>query len=284
LIKEDSSLRSPDLMLNEHIASQYTNFRDYLASELSRRCEKNSKYSLRSFAKTLHIDPASLHRILTGKRAISRQMLERLCARLQLGPKEVAHFQKDILGKPALPEFNFEPTTIDNFEVISEWQHLAILELVTLKDFKPNEKWIAERLGLSLHVARASVERLFKVGLLEIDGKGWKLSHNHNSFAKDGYSTVARQQLQKSYLEKAKECIDLLDMDQRDNSGVTFAIDTDHFDELIQKISAFRKEIAALSSKRSKNANEVYQLTIALFPLTKLKKINKKNTSKENRQ
>jgi uncharacterized protein (TIGR02147 family) len=228
---------------------------------------------LRSFAKALQVDPASLHRILTGKRAVTPRTLEKFAQKLQFSPAETEHFRcsNSFVQAPALKQIDFAQTENDVFEVISDWQHLAIMELLTLKDFQQDEKWVAERLGLSIHEARASVERLFRTGFLEIKDGRWVLCSRHNSFAKDGFTTVARQKLQKTFLAKASEAIDTLTMKDRDNSGVTIAIDKKQFPQFIEKINNFRREMAAFAEK-SKKPNEVYQLTVAFFPLTKNKK------------
>ncbi len=42
-------------------------FRDLLSAELARRCRRNSRYSLRAFAKALVVDVATLSRVLAGK-------------------------------------------------------------------------------------------------------------------------------------------------------------------------------------------------------------------------
>lgn len=67
-------------------------FRDYLKGELERRCQKNSQFSLRGFARMLEIEPSSLSKILNGKRRVTATMLERLGKKLNLSEEEISEF------------------------------------------------------------------------------------------------------------------------------------------------------------------------------------------------
>lgn len=255
--------------MNTNVTSQ-SNLRDYLSSELARRCAKNPKYSLRSFAKFLGLDASALHRLLNGERKVTPQIFERVSTALQFSPKEKEHFStSEKLTNFELKGFDFAPTDTEVFEVISNWYHLAILELLTTKGFQQDHKWIAKRLGISVHEARQAVESLFRTGFLEEFDGTWKLSNRHNSFAKDGFTSVARKKLQKAFLARATECIDDLNMDLRDNSGVTIAVNTSDLPKVVEAINQFRKKMAALAAG-FKNPNEVYQISVALFPLTKV--------------
>jgi uncharacterized protein (TIGR02147 family) len=67
---------------------------------------------------------------------------------------------------------NYQQLSLDSFQVISDWYHYAILELTLVHDFESDCKWIASRLGLSVHVVEAAIERLKRLDLLiEQDGK-----------------------------------------------------------------------------------------------------------------
>jgi uncharacterized protein (TIGR02147 family) len=254
--------------MNINVSTQ--SLRDHLSAELARRCAKNPKYSLRSFAKFLGLDASALHRLLNGERKVTPQIFERVSGALQFSPKEKEQFAaSEKLTSFELPAFDFAPTDTEVFEVISSWYHLAILELLTTKGFQQNHKWIAKRLGLNVHEARQAVESLFRTGFLEDPDGTWRLSHRHNTFAKDGFTSVARKKLQKAFLARATECIDELSMDLRDNSGVTIAVNTRDLPKVVDAITQFRKKMAALAAG-FKNPNEVYQISVALFPLTKV--------------
>ncbi len=58
---------------------------------------------------------------------------------------------------------------LDVFKVIADWQHFAILNLTQVEGFKSEPRYVAKRLGLSIHTVKRCVQRLQDVGLLAID-------------------------------------------------------------------------------------------------------------------
>lgn len=52
----------------------------------------------------------------------------------------------------------------------------------------------------------------------------------------------------------------------RDQSAVTIAMDTDLLPEVKEKIQKFRRSLANFIDKKSKNKKRVYEMTISLFP------------------
>lgn len=79
-----SDLQSPD---------PNQDFRQYLREELARRCQKNTQFSLRGFARMLEIEPSSLSKLLNGKRRITEAMLQRLAQKLQIPGAELAKYR-----------------------------------------------------------------------------------------------------------------------------------------------------------------------------------------------
>jgi transcriptional regulator with XRE-family HTH domain len=147
------------------------NFRQYLQSELARRCAKNAKYSLRAFAMTLRIDHSTLSQILRGKRAVTRRTVQSLAPRLKLDESAVAGYLEDLRRPPAVTigaVRAVEELAQDMARAISEWHHHAILELIRLEDFRPDSRWIARVLDLSVDEVNMALQRLLRLGMLEM--------------------------------------------------------------------------------------------------------------------
>jgi transcriptional regulator with XRE-family HTH domain len=79
-----SDLQSPD---------PNQDFRQYLREELARRCQKNTQFSLRGFARMLEIEPSSLSKLLNGKRRITEAMLVRLAQKLNIPGADLAKYR-----------------------------------------------------------------------------------------------------------------------------------------------------------------------------------------------
>ncbi len=258
-------------------AADAASFRLFLQNELIRRCEKNPAYSLRGFARTLGCDVATLSKMLKGKRGIGRITILNLGTRLGLSPQEIEEFiNKRQKGKRAINKrhdaslIDYQQLTLDSFKVISDWYHYGILELMRVDHFKPDPKWIARTLGLTVSEVNIAVERLVRVDLLEITPEGkWKdLTGGTSTTTGNPFTAAAFKKLQRQVLEKAITAIDEVPMEERDQSSVTMAIDSSLLPEAKERIKLFRRDLGKFLSKGEKR-DSVYQLGISLYPLTK---------------
>lgn len=248
-------------------------FRVLLQDELAKRCQNNPAYSLRAYAKLLKTDAGTLSKILNKKRPLGRISIEKFSRQLGLDPIEARKYmtpkklnQTDSVNRET---FEYQELTLDQFNLIAEWQHFAILEVMRLNDFRPSSAWIAKRLGISIHEVNAAIDRLVRLKLLEINGKGeWlDLSEGRTTTVHHAFTTTALKRLQRAYLEQAALALDLVDIVFRDQSTMTMAVDVDKIQLAKDEIRKFRRRMAKLLSRTSK-CDEVYNLCISLFPLT----------------
>ncbi len=256
--------------------SEQTDFRQYLQQELLRRCDHNSAYSLRAFARSLDIDHSTLSQILRNKRKISQKTFENLCSKLGLGPEEVTQFKKPweqnttSAKQPVRELKKLHQLTFDTFSVISDWYHHVLLELPRLKSFKPDIKWAAKVLGIKTTQVRDALERLERVGLIDLSHEGeWRvLSQDNEHLPMDDYTHVALKKLQKQVLEMGKLAVDDIPLAQRCNRSVIMAFDSSNIDTAIDLIDQFRKEFASKVVDQDGSFDHVYQLGIAFYPVT----------------
>ena len=75
--------------------------------------------------------------------------------------------------------------------------------------------------------------------------------------------------------EFALDAIENVPQDERHFSGLTLGITREAYDEIVQKIAEFRKEIIAIAT-REPATDEVYRLNVQFFPMTN-KSLNKKD-------
>src|SRR5205823_5776293 len=157
----------------------------------------------------LELDHSTLSQMLRGKRKLSSRAKARLGERLGLTPADVERLSSE--GSLEGNEVVLDPRglTLDAFQVIADWYHFAIFELVTVKDFSPQPKWIAKKLGISVSEANIAVERLFRLGLLEKDPDGnWKQGTSLITTASNPFSALAFRRLQSQVLEQALRALE----------------------------------------------------------------------------
>lgn len=253
-------------MKNEN--SQYIQF---LKDTLAQRCKKNPQYSLRAFAQSLNVNHTTLSRIMNGQRRLTEKMQKTFSESLNLSPEEQRKYSGAVANID--DQKNFRDLSQDVFELIANWQHDCILELPRIYGFKPTPKNIAQALKINIHEVNAAIERLQRLELLTIDDKGqWYLSPDTTNITNTPSTNSAARKYQKEVLAQAIQAIDDVAIERRDHTGVTIAIDTKDIPELKKMIKKFRRELSEFAQRKKIRADQVYQLNVALFPLTNIKK------------
>ena len=250
LYSEGDSFNSA-LMRNE-------GFRQKLRQDMLDRTKRNPSYSMRAFARTLDLDAATLSQLLSGKRALTDKMCLRLSGRLNLSPEETQTLMKDE---------SYQLVKNDQFEVISDWFHFAILELTYLPHFKPSVKWIAKVLGITQHETKDAVERLFRLGLLKKSNATWVDTMGDGGNLGNSVPGIAYTNYQRQLLKKANLAMDQFPYDQRVQTSSTFPVSK----TLIPKLKDYFLKCIKETKKQAAEAgdyDEVYQLTLSLFPVS----------------
>lgn len=248
---------------------QRTDFKTYLKNELLERIKKNPRYSLRAFAGQLNLDPSTLSKMLNGKRPIGQKVTVQMAAQLGLSKNQVSKFltAKSTESEDVQTDYKF--LALDQFAVISDWFHFAILELSMVNGFKPSRDWIAKALGMKAIEVDAAIDRLIRVGLLEITANGqWvDLSSGFTTNISSDMTSSAHRKLQEQLLTKAI-LAQQGPRDRRDHSAMTMAINSSRIPEAKEKIRQFRRSLTKFLTEDA-DKDSVFSLNIALFPLTK---------------
>lgn len=237
--------------------------RVFLRETLIARCKQNPKYSLRAFAQQLRVEPSALSKIIRAERQISAPMFWRICHRLNLNPTEVEKFSENPQHNNQFNELNQE-----QFQVISQWYHYAILELMQIEDFVADNKWIAKALNVNINEINLAVLRLQEVGLLEIDVRGrWRSTSGNNTTLSNHFTNSAFQLQQKQILAKAIEAMDKVDFKDRSQTSVTIACDSDLVGEVKIRIKKFQRELIQFIESEGRPKN-VFHLSVSFYPVT----------------
>ena len=238
----------------------------FLKKELDRRLSSNPNYSLRSFARYLDLSPGVLSEILNNKRKISHKTALKISK--ALGNVEKGHFMGIVnsdLGGGALDGMPTKDLSMDLFQVIADWYHFAILNLSECDNFRWSISWIAKRLGVSLLTAKSAIEKLVKVDLISKKGESY-LVNDEWIQSPDGIPSEAIRKYHRDMLNKASEALDFQKIEERDISGVGFAVDPKYLPNMKKEIKEFQDKLLEKYSGGEKS--EVYQLEMALFKVS----------------
>lgn len=250
-----------------------TSFRRLLQEELVERCRANPNYSLRSFARSLQVEPSALSQMINGKRPITEKMKLRLGSALGLSTDQLHRLPTTEEAAGATSNLKqIQSLTIDTFAVISDWYHYAILELTHVQGFQSDSLWISQRLGITKSEANIAIERLLRLELLKKNAQGKLIDASEagelTSLEPQTSSDAARK-YQIQLLELSKKAVQEISLESRNHTSATMCFDPEDLPQAIARITEFRRAFARDFQPRK--AKEVYQMQISFFPLSKTK-------------
>jgi uncharacterized protein (TIGR02147 family) len=263
----------------------YQNSRQYLVDKVKDLQGRDSSVSIRILAKRMGMKSHTLLvMLLQGKRPLRVKHAAALAKGFDLSSQERLYLQaliqfdssEDLDEKqlcqlwlsdlhPAEP---LKIRQIEEFELVSNWLHMAILALSTTHDFDPSAENIAKRFGDRASVAevRSAIERLKNMKLIEFgaDGK-FRPSHHRVTTADDVASAGARK-YHRGVMTLADQALDKVALERREFQGFSIAIADEKVPLAKEMIRKFRSQFA--KAMESESTNQVYQMNIQFFQLT----------------
>lgn len=266
---------------------RYSNSTLLLRSKLAERQALNSRYSMRAFARDLGLAPSRMSEILKGKQRLSAQKAKEISQALGLSDSEKEFFVLQVAAEASrsrkarreaqealsrlVANQPVSSLTEDQFHVISDWYHFAILELLQTKECQSTTRWIARRLGITEIQAQEALERLIRLGLVKQE-RGRLLSTEVHLQTTYEVPSESIRRFSRQILELAQNAIVHQSVMERDIGTLTVAI---HPDEIPSIKEFLRKKRRALNRKlyeksRVQKPTEVYVLATQFFRLTQL--------------
>lgn len=261
---------------------------EFLNRELERRCSANPRYSMRAFAKALKLSPGELSEILRRKRALGARACQKVAQALELSPAEYKQLlmlsaaslgqgRDGVAAATAAPLIgtaaawrSSERLSEDRFRLVSDWWCFAILSLLDLDGVDWSSVVIAERLGITRLQAQAAMERLLRLQLVRVTGAMKAVVTSDFVEHLSDVSSEAIRKYHRAVLEKAMAALEHQDTNERDITGIGFAVDRRDLKAIKREIAEFQDQIVAKYGKkrRGRTMDAVYQLEMALFALT----------------
>lgn len=252
---------------NKILESRDFDIADWLRENYLKRRAVNRAYSMRSFARDLGVGSGRLSEYMSRKRRASAPTLCSLVDRLEPNRtkaqkilRAAADATSSSRDKEKLAEYRLSE---DQFALISEGIHYAILSLVTTDDFDPSPKVIAAKLKSNAVTVATAWDRLVRLGFLSFNDEKWCCSYPRLSTSEDIKSTALRR-AHREILAMAEKSLDQVSLDLREITSITMAIDPQKIPEAKKMIREFRDKLSLLLE--GKRREEVYELVIALFP------------------
>lgn len=265
------------LALKPEMSQAMASIQEKLQSSFAEAQVRNPSYTMRSYARRLGVSHGALSEILRGKRKISKKMAERLLTKLNIPPWE----KDQILAQHTSTTKRVPYTVLDmnQYELISNWYHFAILSLAETKSFQSNTNWIAKRLGITPSTAKQTVNRLLQLKLLSEDKDGSWRPTGIQYETSDNIVSLALRKSHSRNLELARSSLESDTIEIRDFTALTLSISQNQISQAKKIIREFEDRFEKEISENSSHKEEVYKLCVQFFPLTKIKS-KKQNRSK----
>jgi uncharacterized protein (TIGR02147 family) len=229
-----------------------------------------------------------ISRVMNGDKNLSSQSIPKVASGLRLGKHETEFFI-------ALVKFNQAETTEERnaafnemqavlkvvrfaekqhllghtqYMVYSDWRHLTIRSLIGMFGFDGDYETLAKRVHprITAEEAKKSVKLLEDCLLIKKD-KGGNYTLTENAITTgDRTSRLALRGYHQQCLKLAADSIDRDPPGTRHISGLTLGISQEGYERIVERINAFRKEIA-LIAEEDESSDKVFQLQFALFPV-----------------
>ena len=276
-------LRSASASNTSPFVEANQDYRQILKDELVKKVTKLPSYSLRALARDAQVSPSLISSVLNGRKGFSTETAFQVCRALSFSKKKTEYFatlvQMDGAKSPELksslqdklhelrPQARTYALAVDHFHAIAEWYHFAILELTQVKDFVFEPEAIAGSLGISRLEAESAVDRLVRLGLLEV--KNQRATKLEDDVVVT--SNVPAQALRKFHaqmLAKAATSLTAQSPQEKLVGSETFAFNERRLPEANAIIEDCFAKLIQLS-KNTKNPTAVYHAGIQFFRLTK---------------
>jgi uncharacterized protein (TIGR02147 family) len=155
--------------------------------------------------------------------------------------------------------------------LLSLWHHFAILELTHIRGFKADSRWIAKTLGISVADVNIALQRLLRLGLLQLSGPDkWSDTSRDAEFHSASLTDNATNHVEHAVHELAIHAIKRTAGENRVHRQIIMSFSTSQLARLAELADGLMDQVRTLR-RESEPQDDVFQVEISAFPLTTIK-------------
>lgn len=264
---------------------EYLNYREFLRDAYEERHASDWRFSHRFIAEKVGFDGSMFNKILQGKRNLTSRQVSIFADIFCKDDREKKYFadmvafnqaknhseSRQFLEKlVATKECKVETVAKDQFEYFDNWYHAVIRELVTFYPYVGD----AAALGLMVRPpitasqVKSSIALLERLSMIRKNPETglYEQTQGLISSGSESYSTAVNSYIQQN-LDVATSAMDRFSREERNLSTLAFGCDENTYNELVEMVRRFRREVLAKVGQCQK-PNRVFQLGMQLFPLS----------------
>ena len=260
-----------------------TDYRDYIFAYYEARKAEMPLYSYRMLGNKLGLDASQLFRILQKEQHLPPRCVPAAKELLELQGRAAEYFdlliaaarsrqkakKEELLDKAfALRDVQRRQITAEEIKFLSHWWIAAVRAFLEVSDGIVNPTLIAQSLIPPISEAQVleAINVLKKLNMVKkMASERLQLSEAHLSVSGPAKAQAIRQ-FQKQVIELSARALDEIDVDQRDISTLTMAMDHECLQDIKELSREFRRQIQK-RVEESESADRIVQMNIAIFPL-----------------
>lgn len=242
-----------------------------LNSEFKKRKQKNARYSLRAFAKSLNLDATALLRIMQEERVPTVATSLKILKALGLEqPTAADDIRQRIVAKKKQKHLLHDSFDPKEFETMFESNHLYVLSALRSTQFTLSQ--IKAKLWKSCGVSESDFNKIIRelqsIGAVNATGNSFETVIKHKSTVPIPFTTEKRRKMQQEFLAKAIQAVEEISFEERENATLTLSLSKKDWPQVKRILKEARAKINRLSEK-AQPTDTVYNICMASYPVIK---------------
>ena len=263
----------------------YTDYREFLKYELSRKRGRNTSFSIRAAAARMNIGSGTINRILSGSRNIGPALLPAVITLLGLKSREAEYFSLLVrFGRTSHPgkkrhlyeqilRLREESRSVipqQKYDLFEQWECLALHQLFRIVSDCSDPVKLGAMLApkVSASRVRKALGLLERNGMIRGNDRGGYSPVETSMTTGETWQGVAIHGFQKTAARMGMNALDDFQKAERDFSTLTVSLSPGTFTTARDILCKARQEILALDEKET-DPRRVYQMNFQLFPLSR---------------
>lgn len=231
----------------------------------SARKGQNPAFSLRAFSKKIGVSSGALSEVLQNKRRVTIATAKKILENLNYSPDQIEQFLSERKAPKKGQDRYFQDLSFDQYEVLSSWHSLALLNLLELPDEDQDIEFMASRLNLTAKKIEETLERLVRLKMIEIVSGRYVRTYIRYKTSED-IANLAIKKYHLDTLELSQVALKETEIELRDFSSILLKINPKNIKKVKELIRAFQDEVSDLVEQDS--PEEIYHMNVHLYPLT----------------
>lgn len=276
----------------------YTNYRKYLLDYYTIQKKQTRFFSYRYFSSKAGFSSHNvLKNVLHGNRNIGINSILKFSTALNLTAKEAEYFKLLVLYDQSKSEHEKNDLLLKihkyrqlpkakklsklQNKFFSDWYHVAVRELIVLKDFKEDYEYLAAMLfpPIKPEQVKESLRLLEEINLIRRDKNGGLKQVDPHLEPPEGMDPVQYSAFVSRLIKLGENAMQRFTPSEREIRVLTYPVTQKAFHELAAAVRNFMEEAKAIIISDTAEPQIVCQLNVQLFPLVNTPIVSDQNNS-----